>query len=239
LTRAVEAFDEGRLQEHIATSGHDPRVQALANLCWLDVQQRGTAAAAARAEVAARVARDSPDAVSTCYGFILPALVLQQASRWSEARYLVESALTIANDKGIVYWVALARVAIGHDVAAHRGDPLAGREAINDGLASYRETQGELLCPYILGLLAQAELQLGNIDAAGEALREARAVSEKLEAYGFLPELLLRESQLPRLPGSPNPREILLQAMHLARKHGAEAIVQAAERSLANLPPHS
>jgi class 3 adenylate cyclase len=234
LTRAVEAFDERRLQEHIATSGHDPRVQALANLCWLDVLRHGMAAAATRAEAAARFARDSPDAVSTCYGFVLPALVLQQAGRWSEARHLVESALTIANEKGIVYWVALARVAIGHDVAAHRGDPVAGREAIKHGLASYRETQGELLRPYILCLLSQAELQLENIDAAGEALREARAVSEKLEAYGFLPDLLIRESQLPALLGGANPRENLLQALNLARKHGADAIAHAAEQSLAH-----
>jgi class 3 adenylate cyclase len=236
LTRAVEAFDEGRLQEHIATSGHDPRVQALANLCWLDVMRYGIAAAAARAEVAARVARDSPDAVSTCYGFILPAFVLQQAGQWSEARHLAECALTVANDKGIVYWVALARVAIGHDVAVRRGDPVAGREAIKHGLAGYRETQGELLRPYILCLLSDAEAQLGNIDAAGEALREARAVSEKLEAYGFLPDLFLRESRLPALPGGPNPREALLQALHLARTYGADAIVHAAELGLIDPP---
>jgi hypothetical protein len=123
---------------------------------------------------------------------------------------------------------------VGHDVAAHRGDPVAGREAIKQGLASYRETQGELLRPYILCLLSQAELQLGNIDAASEALSEARAVSEKLEAYGFLPELLLRESQLSTPPDAPNTRETLLQALDLARKHGADAIAHAAEQCLAH-----
>jgi tetratricopeptide (TPR) repeat protein len=225
-------IEPARLAEYIATSGHDPRVLALANLSWLDVPVRGADAASVRANAAAEAALASPHSVSACYGFVLPALVLQQAGHWDEARRLAERALDLAGEKGIAYWVALARVALGHDASERRGDAEGGRQAIREGLSSYRDTQGEILRPYILCLLALSEAKLGDQAAAEETLSEAVEVAMNLEASGFLPELWLRQAMLSSKHSGQARRSLLRRSMDLARRQGAEAVARAAEVEL-------
>ena len=184
---------------------------ALANLCWLDIPRWGVPAAAARAEAAIEAARASPHAVSACYGFVFAALTLQRAGRWDEAREFAEHALAVADGKGIAYWAALAQVALGNDLAARRGDPEVGRATNRRGLASYRETQGEIIRPHILQLLADAEASLGDFDAAEGALEEAITVGSSLEARGFLPELWLRQARMVGPRRGATRRKLLLQ----------------------------
>jgi class 3 adenylate cyclase/tetratricopeptide (TPR) repeat protein len=234
LTRVLAAFDPARLDEYIATAGHDPRVLALANLCWLDQPRYGVVRAARRAALAAEAAHASPHPVSACYGFLFAALVFQQAGHWEEALHFAEHALAVATEKGIAYWVAMSHVAIGYDLVS-RSDVARGRLAIRQGLASYRETQGELLRPFILTLLAEAELALGEVENASAALDEAAEVAKSLEAYGQIPWVRLRHAQL--FPG-PNYREkrhrLLAQALAEARAQGADAIARAATNEISS-----
>ena len=239
LTRALGAFDTTRCEEHVAVAGDDPRVLALANLCWLDLPRHGAAAAARRAEATAAAAIASSHPLSTCYGLIFAAYPLQVAGRWEEARELAERALAITEDKGFAYWAALSQVVLGYHLAARRGDLTAGRDLILRGLTGYRETQGELLRPFILSLLAETEFSLGNGEAAGCALDEAIGVAQKLEAQGFLPDLMLRRARL--LAGGPA-REaerlgLLKRTLELALATGAVAVERAviAELNAANI----
>ena len=232
LNHALATLGKGDLRDHIAIAGHDPRVLALANLCWLDIPRWGVPAAAARAEAAIEAARASPHAVSACYGFVFAALTLQRAGRWDEAREFAEHALAVADGKGIAYWVALAQVALGNDLAARRGDPEVGRATIRRGLASYRETQGEIIRPHILQLLADAEASLGDFDAAEGALEEAITVAVSLEARGFLPELWLRQARMVGPRRGATRRKLLLQAGRTGWEQGAIAIARAADEEL-------
>jgi tetratricopeptide (TPR) repeat protein len=233
LVRALNAFDPARLEKHIATAGHDPHVLALANLCWLALPHYGLAVAAEQAREAAAAAQSSPHPVSACYGLVFAALILQQAGQLDEALRLADQALVVADEKGFAYWVAMGKVAAGYDHVVRRRNLETGREAIRVGMASYRETQGELLRPFILSLLAEAEAALGQVEAAQAAMREAIVVATSLEARGFLPELLLRQARL--LTGSA-PRaqrwELLERALAGARKQGAEAVARAAAEAL-------
>jgi hypothetical protein len=154
-------------------------------------------------------------------------MVLQQAGQLDEALRLADQALAVAGEKGFAYWVAVGKVAAGYDQVLRRGDLAAGREAIRIGMASYRETQGELLRPFILSLLAEAEAALGAVDAAQAAIREAADVATALEAWGFLPALLLRQAQL--LAGATSRAQrcdLLERALGLARAQGAEAVAR-------------
>jgi tetratricopeptide (TPR) repeat protein len=207
-------------------AGHDPQVLALANLCWLAPPQYGLAVAAERAEAAAAAARRSPHPVSACYGLVFAALVLQQAGQLDEALRLADRALAVAREKGFAYWVAMGKVAAGYDQVVRRGDLAAGRDAIRVGMASYRETQGELLRPFILSLLAEADAALGETEAAQAAIREATDTATVLEARGFLPGLLLRQAQLLPGPSRTHRRELLERALGVARAQGAEAMAR-------------
>jgi|RhiMethySRZTD1v2_1073278.scaffolds.fasta_scaffold22010_3 class 3 adenylate cyclase/tetratricopeptide (TPR) repeat protein len=228
LTRALNAFDETQLEEHVATAGHDPRVLGLSNLCWLAPSRYGVEIAAQRAEVAAAAALNSPHSVSRCYGLVFAALVFQRAERFDEALSLANRALEIAHEKGFAYWVAMGRVAIGYDQIIRRTDVAAGRETIRHGLSGYRETQGELLRPYILLLLSEAEEVSGEIDAARATMDEAINVACSLEAHGFLPELLVRRAHLCSATLHSERRSLLDRALADAKTQGAEAVATAA-----------
>ncbi len=229
LTRALESFDPLRRDRHIAVSGHDPEILALANIAWLSVPRNGPLQAAQWAMRAAAAARVSHHAMSACYGLALSALVLQQADQWDDALDLANLAMSIAAEKGIAYWVSLSQVAIGFDRAARRGDMDTGIDAIRTGLAGYRETQGELLRPFILALLARAEALAGQVEAARASLREATEVAEALDAHGFVPALLLQSAHLAVDHHSgPKSRGMLEAALESARRQGADAIASAA-----------
>lgn len=225
LTRALDAFDPARCGEHMAVASDDPRVLALANLCWLDLPRHGSAAAARRAEAAAAAARESSHPLSACYGLVFAAYAFQAAGRWDEASELTEIALAIAAEKGFAYWTALGWVALGHDRAARRGEPVAGRDLILRGLAGYRDTQGELLQPFILSVLAEAQAALGDGEAAEAAVTEAIGVAQRLEAHGFLPDLMLRRARLLSGPARRMERlGPLTRALEMAAATGAVAV---------------
>ena len=228
LVRVLEVLDPNRLSDYISVSGQDPRVLALANLSWLDMSRYGAAIAAQRALLAAEAAHASPHSMSACYGYVFAAFTLQQAGQWKEARTFAERALTVAAEKGIAYWVAMSHVAIGYDQVVRIGDVAVGRDVVRDGLASYRQTQGELLRPFILSLLAHAEAMLGDVELARMLLSEAAQVADLLEAHGQMPALLLQHAQILDAPEHATERyELLTQGLAAARAQEAEAIVVA------------
>jgi tetratricopeptide (TPR) repeat protein len=237
LTRALDAFDPSRLEEHIATAGHDPHVLGLANLCWLAPSRYGVEVAAQRAEVAAAAARNSRHSVSSCYGLVFAALVFQRAERLDEALTLANMALEIADEKGIAYWVAMGRVATGYDQVVRRTDVPGGLEIIRRGLTGYRETQGELLRPYILSLLSEAEEESGDIDSARATMDEAIHVASLLEARTFVPELLVRRARLCSITSQSERRNLLERALSEAKAQGAEAVVTMASNEINLMQP--
>src|SRR5690348_10256302 len=89
----------------------------------------------------------------------------------------------------------------------------------------------ELLRPFILSLVAEAEAAIGDIEAAQAALREAVDVATSLEARGFFPELILRQARLCR-PSDVERKTLLERANAVAQAHGAEAIALEASREL-------
>ena len=223
LKQALSSIDPAQLGEYTAVAAQDPRALALANLCWLDLWRHGPEAAVERARQAAEAARASPHPVSGCYALVFAAIALQEAGQWAEAAQYAQEAQGVAEAKGIAYWVAMSRVAIGRDGVARGGrdGALTGRVAMREGLTLYRQTQGEVLLPMILGLIAEAELALGDVSEAAAALEEAIVLAERLRAPGFIPSLLVRQAALPGL-GRAERREILLRASTLAERQGAQ-----------------
>ena len=232
LLRTLGAFNPKRHEEHIVAAGYDPRVLALANLCWLDMPRHGAARAAERATQVVTAVEFSPHPMSACYGLVLAAGMLQQADQWDEALRLAERARTIAEERGMVYWTALSQVLIGYD-QVHRGDVAAGRAAIAEGLDHYRETQGELLRPFILLLLADAHLATDAQIRRRTRCGKRSEVSRTLEAEGFLPNLLLRLACI--LDASERRAErldLLRAALAVAQAQGANAVAMEAEGRL-------
>jgi hypothetical protein len=101
---------------------------------------------------------------------------------------------------------------LGRD-CVERQSAAAGRDAILRGLELYQATEGELLRPIILSLLADAHAALGEADVATSVLQDAEKAVEALESYGFLPLILSRRAALLIGGAQDQQRDHLLQAL--------------------------
>ena len=108
-----------------------------------------------------------------------------------EPEAAIESAnatIEAASERGYAYRVAMGRVLRGWGLAA-RGDCDAGIEEISGGLGSSRATGAHMDDPLYVGLLADAYLRAGELQAAGEAVDEALEIATRERALFYEPEL--------------------------------------------------
>jgi class 3 adenylate cyclase len=231
--RVHELLEQAPTERVVVTVGHDTHTLALANASWLEMLRNGATRAVQAANRAALSAEKSPHPISACYAFAFAAGVLQRAGEWDAARALAERGRALAQDKSLAYWVAMSEVVLGRD-RVWRGDALAGRDAILCGLRDYQRTEGELLRPYVLTLLAEAEEGLGERRRAEAALEEAEQVAERLEAHAFIPAVLVCRASLMTGAGQVEARRAMLRrAEAIARGQGAIAVADAVGRDAA------
>jgi class 3 adenylate cyclase len=221
LQRALTLGADKQSLEWITRTGHDIRALTLANLSWLTTLRGTSAKAVDFAKRAAEAGSISPHPVSACYALSFAAAVFQWQGHWDIALDHAARSRAIAEDKGLAYWRAMGRVILGRD-KVWREDPGAGRADILRGLEEYRQTDAELLLPFILASLADAEEALDNFVGAEAALNEAETLAIALEAYGFVPMLLLRRAALAKRRGFFDEAHVFReQSVRMARAQGA------------------
>jgi len=178
-----------------------------------------------RASVAVERAEVSYKPIGTAYGFGFAALVHQLAGDTSDAHRLALRAAETASARGIVYWSALAQVLLGW-AETMSGKTDGGLVRLRAGIAGYQRTQGEILRPYTLILLAEALEASGRLSEALAALREAEQVTESIEARMYVPLLGWIRGQFLIRAGDAD-AGALLEASRLEALHqGASALAQ-------------
>lgn len=221
LTEA-EALLESSLARHARLDPAERDAQrddalVLSHLAWSDWFTKGAAATMARAELAAaRADMGSPLHATYALGFVAVAHQIC-GDREGAARYASQSG-AIARERGIVYWIAMADAVIGWSDAI-RGDA-SGLGVLRTAIADYDRTQGRVLRPYLLGLLAEAELGLGSRDRALAAISEADAIVNAIGVELYRAPLL----RLRALAQTGSARAVtLLAAKNTAIAQGARA----------------
>ena len=96
--------------------------------------------------------------------------------------------LQLAERYDFPYWRAWGRALAGW-ARAMRDDPEAGLRDCRAALTAYRATGAELMCPYFLGLAAEAALRAGRLDEGLAAADEAIARAEAGHIRFFEPEI--------------------------------------------------
>ncbi len=219
---SAEATMESALARHLeleADQRDKDREDAsiLAHLAWLDWLIRGRDAMLRRAASAAsRVSEARPLKASYVLGFV--AVAQQLAGSPEETARFAEQSGAIAREHGLVYWIAMADALIGWSKAV-RLDP-DGLGLLHKALTDYDRTQGQVLLPYLLGLLAEAELLVGDRAAALAALNRADAVRLAIGSDLYRAPLLRLRARL--LDGQAR-NNALLEAKHIAEEQGAAA----------------
>lgn len=188
LTAAIRLAGQPAERDRAVVLSQDPFVTALSNLAWLVLDTEGPDKARPIARAAEAAARKSGNAILQCYAFQLAGHVHAAAGEHAEAARLAEEVYDIATSRGIAYWTAMSSVSRGAE-RVRVGDHEKGNALIEEGLEAYRRTQGELLRPLLLVMMARARLAMGRRADAVAAIHEGIAVARQVEAFQFLPAL--------------------------------------------------
>jgi ATP/maltotriose-dependent transcriptional regulator MalT len=151
--------------------------------------------------------------LTTAYALGISAIALQSAGDPEGARQLAGRTSEIAADRRLSYWTSVADALISWLRVVRDGCP----EALHDlrrALAGYRRTQGNILRPYLLGLLAEAEQAAGFETLALDTLRTAERVAHASGARFYQPMLSLSCSRILAVRGDSEGAAFALRAAH-------------------------
>jgi class 3 adenylate cyclase len=230
LARQTDASTGGSSDAGLGMAYDD--ANTLAHLAWLDWLTDGADAAIARARLAASRATISPRPLTTAYALGIAAIVLQCAGDADGARQLAMRTRTIAAERRFSYWTPVADALINWAAVVCDNSPDA-LDDLRGALANYQRIQGNILRPYLLGLLADAEYTTGAGELALSSLQLADRVATAAGARFYQPILsLARGRMLAALGGTADSIATLEAARTEAIFQGAAALVATAGEAL-------
>jgi predicted ATPase len=148
-----------------------------------------------------------------------------------------EAALSVAQEQGFQFWMAIASLLRGW-VLAHQGRAQEGIEQITRGFRAYRATGADLLRPYWLALLAEAYGTTGEPETGLTVLAEALTCVDttgerwyESELYRLKGALLLQQTS----DNSTAAESCFQQAMAIAQNQQAKSLELRAATSLTRL----
>jgi tetratricopeptide (TPR) repeat protein len=167
------------------------------------------------------------------------AAILHQLRRERRlAEQHADAALALSDEHGLVLYHAMARIVRGW-AQSGRGDDEGVAEEIRQGLAAWRSTGAQLMCPHYLALLTEA-LPPALVDQALRLLDEALALVESTGERSYEAELyrLKGERLLTRATDGASleaANACFEQALAIAQRQSARSLELRAAISLARL----
>jgi predicted ATPase len=127
--------------------------------------------------------------------------------------------------QGYLYYLAFAQVLQGW-VVAKQGDSARGFAQMREGLARLKAVGAQLDRPYLLALLAEAEIEAGYLAEASETLDEAVALVRNSRTFFYEAELLRLKASLAQRARKPSSEieTLLRSAIDLAKSQGAKSL---------------
>jgi class 3 adenylate cyclase/predicted ATPase len=196
LERALELFDPARHGDHAFLYNEDTAVFCLDNLAWtLFHLGLGEEAVAASDRGLARARElDHPFTLAHALSF---RAVLDQFRRDPEAALpAADEVIDVSQRHGFPHRLAMGLSVRGWALA-ERGDGAPGIRLMEEGLARWRAAGAEILRPWLLVRLAEAELGQGCPGRAAELLDEAEALGARTGEGFHQAELRRVRSDLP------------------------------------------
>jgi class 3 adenylate cyclase/tetratricopeptide (TPR) repeat protein len=129
------------------------------------------------------------------------------------------------------FWKGWASVLIAWG-AGRRGDPAAPAN-MRTGIEQWQAQGSRLGISYFHALVADAELHLGELDAARTTLARSIELAEEMGEHFWMPEMLRLGAVVEREAGRPGVDELLDRAAVLARSQHAVALLERIEHTRA------
>jgi class 3 adenylate cyclase/predicted ATPase len=159
----------------------------------------------------------------------------RREERWTQER--AEAAISLATEQGFPYWIAFDSILRGWALV-HQGQAQEGVEQITQSLMTYRATGAEILRPYWLALLAEAQGAIGEPEAGLTVVTEAMTVVDKTGERWHEPELYRLKGELLLQQNAAHQDEAetcFAQAITIAQSQQAKSWELRAATSLATL----
>jgi predicted ATPase len=199
LERCIALYD---LQEHrslaFSYAGQDAGMTSSVFSAWASQTSGYPDQALKRSGDALSLAHHLSHPYSLAYARGIAAAVHQFRKEEELTKELADASLGLATEHGFPFWSAFQTILLGW-VLVKQGKVDEGLAQISRGMDAYRATGAELLCPYLISLLADALAEGGSpqqgLALVGEALEAVEKTGERFyeaELYRQKGELLLR-----------------------------------------------
>jgi predicted ATPase len=148
-----------------------------------------------------------------------------------------EAAISLAKEQGFPHWIAHGSLLCGWALV-QQGQAQEGIEQLHQGLIAHRATGAELLRPYFLSLLAEAQGTLGEPETGLAVLTEALTLVDTTGESWYEPELYRLKGASLLQQSSDNSTEAetcFHHALDIARNQQAKSFELRTATSLARL----
>ena len=192
--------------------------------------------ALARSRQALGRAEELADPFSRAIALAYDAMLQQFCGTRDAVEEQAAAAIAVSTEYGFPYYLAWGTILHGWAVA-ERGPVERGIAQMREGLAATRAAGCEYRRSYYLSLLAQVCGRAGQIDEGLDLLQEALTSAEASGEHWKDAELYRLRGELLAASGAPTGevRRMLQEAVDVASRQGATALVVRAERSLQRL----
>jgi DNA-binding winged helix-turn-helix (wHTH) protein/predicted ATPase len=198
LNQAVAFYKPQQHRTLAFRCGYDPGVYASTMESWVLWVLGYPAQAQQRSNEALALAQAQAHPFTLSLTLLTVAMLQHMRREGAAALEHVQTGVVLATEHGFPYLRAVGTVLQGASQAI-RGQVEAGIAQMRQGLVAFRATGAELLCPYLLALLAdtcgRGEQIAAGLDALAEALRAAEQHEERFyeaELHRLQGVLLLR-----------------------------------------------
>ncbi|MGH9944136.1 MAG: hypothetical protein ACRD9R_17465, partial [Pyrinomonadaceae bacterium] len=199
MERGIELYVPDEHRTLALLYGQDPDVANRGMQAWPLSLQGFPEQALRRGQESLAQARQIAHPYSLGYALVHDMCCQQYLLRTEQAEARAEQAIALATEKGFPNWL-LAGFAVRGWALALRGQHDEGVGLLRQTVDLWRSTGSELVVPYFLTLLAEAQGQAGQFSDALASLDDAFAVARKNDEHWY-------EAEMHRLRG-----ELLLQA---------------------------
>jgi len=235
--QAVALYDPLKHRELVTRFGQDVRVSALAFRSWALWILGYPMAALVDVDHAMKDAREIGQAATLMFALQVTLVAFLHCGNYAAANAEVDELVTLADEKGSLYWKAQGMLMRGC-LFAKTGKVSDAVHMITSGLTAFRSTGSTWLTPANLSFLALAYADLGQFDEARRCIDEAMTTVEitgerwcEAEVNRMAGEIALLSSD----PGAAKAQAYFERAITIARKQQARSWELRGAMSMARL----
>jgi tetratricopeptide (TPR) repeat protein len=227
--------DLGHRAAYEAATGADQHLVTLAHFA-VDLTDLGYLdQGCALASRALSVARRSGHAYSIAFMSNMAAVSALWSGSFDDAEHYAEEAVAVSTENDFLFWLGHGLVFYGYSLT-ELGQPQAGLEALQKGLATYRPTGSVLPDPTTFNARAEAHRKLGQPAEALKWLAEAEHMIEETDTRFLAADYnRIRGDVLVDCGDPGRAEESYIKALSVARRQGGKLWELRAATSLARL----